>query len=74
MREIGGGMVKSLRANVGRWDPNFPLGEGNFTAFLEFEGGAIATMAFNGYGYFNITELTWGINEGGGVRHSDRRG
>ena len=74
VRGIGGGMVKSLRANVGRWDPNFPLGEGNFTAFLEFEEGAIATMAFNGYGYFNITELTWGITEGGGIRRSDRRG
>ena len=68
VRVIGGGMVKSLRANVGRWNPDFPLGEGNFTAFLEFEDGAIATMAFNGYGYFDITELTWGITEGGGLR------
>ena len=71
VRVIGGGMVKSVRGNVGRWNPDFPLGEGNFTAFLEFEDGAIATMAFNGYGYFDITELVWGITEGGGVRGSD---
>ena len=72
VRVIGGGMVKSVRGNVGRWNPDFPLGEGNFTALLEFEDGAIATMAFNGYGYFDITELTWGITEGGGVRGDDR--
>lgn len=71
VRGIGGGMVKSLRANVGRWNPDFPLAEGNFTAFLEFEDGAVATMAFNGYGYLDITELTWGIGEGGQVRGTD---
>lgn len=68
IRVLGGGLVKTVRANVGRWNPDFPLGEGNFTAFLEFEDGAIATMAFNGYGYFDITELVWGITEGGGMR------
>ena len=32
---------------------------------MEFEDGTAATMVFNGYGYFDITELTWGIGEGG---------
>ena len=73
VRGIGGGMVKSLRANVGRWNPDFPLAEGNFSAFLEFEDGAVATMAFNGYGYLDITELTWGIGEGGQVRGTEPR-
>ncbi len=68
IRGIGGGMVKSLRAITGRWNPDFPLAEGNFTAFLEFQDGTAATMAFNGYGYFDITELTWGIGEGGQQR------
>ena len=71
IRGIGGGMVKSLRAITGRWNPSFPLAEGNYTAFLEFEDGAAATMAFNGYGYFDITELTWGIGEGGQRRDVD---
>lgn len=65
VRGIGGGMVKSLRAVTGRWHPSFPLAEGDYTAFLEFQDGTAATMAFNGYGYFDITELTWGIGEGG---------
>ena len=71
IRGVGGGMVKSLRAITGRWNPSFPLAEGNYTAFLEFEDGAAATMAFNGYGYFDITELTWGIGEGGQRRDVD---
>ena len=71
VRGIGGGMVKSVRATVGRHNPDFPMAEGNFSAFLEFEDGAVATMAFNGYGYLDITELTWGIGEGGQMRSGD---
>jgi phthalate 4,5-cis-dihydrodiol dehydrogenase len=65
VRGIGGGMVKSLYASTGRWNPAFPFAEGNYSAFLEFEDGTAATMVFNGYGYFDITELTWNIGEGG---------
>lgn len=65
VRCIGGGRVKSVRATTGRWNPHFDT-EGNFTAFLEFEDGTPATLVFNGYGYFDITELTWDIGEGGG--------
>ena len=68
IRGIGGGMVRSLRAITGRWNPAFPLAEGDYTAFLEFEDGTAATMAFNGYGFFDITEMTWGIGEGGQQR------
>ena len=71
VRGIAGGMVRSVRAVAGRWHPDFPLGEGDYTAFLEFEDGTAATMAFNGYGYFDITELTWGIGEGGQQRELD---
>jgi len=65
VRCIGGGMVKSVRGSVGRWNPDFDT-EGNFTVLLEFEDGTPATLVFNGYGYFDITELTWDIGEGGG--------
>ena len=64
IRYIGGGMVKSVRAITGRNDKNFNT-EGDFTAFLEFENGCAATGVFNGYGFFDIAELTWGIGEGG---------
>ena len=67
-------MVKSLRAMTGRWNPSFPDAEGDYTAFLEFEDGTAATMVFNGYGYFDITEMTWGIGEGGQQAAGQREG
>ena len=65
VRFLGGGKVRSVRAVAGRWDPDFPAGEGNYTAFLEFEDGIAATMVFDGYGWFDTAELTWGIGESG---------
>ena len=70
VRCIGGGMVRSVRGNTGRWNPNFNT-EGNFSAFLEFEDGTAATMSLNGYAFFNIVELTWGIGEGGQAADGD---
>jgi phthalate 4,5-cis-dihydrodiol dehydrogenase len=32
---------------------------------LEFENDTPATLVFNGYGFFDTSELTWGIGEGG---------
>ncbi|HEY7065498.1 MAG TPA: Gfo/Idh/MocA family oxidoreductase [Chloroflexota bacterium] len=69
VRYLGGGLVRTVRATTGRWNPHFAC-EGNFAAFLEFEEGASATLTFNGYGHFDVTELTWGIGEGGRV-HGD---
>lgn len=64
VRRLGGGMVKSLRAFTGRWAPGLDT-EGNFTALLEFEEGHHATLVLYGYGYFNVSDLTWNIGEGG---------
>jgi len=60
VRLLGGGMLRSVRANVGRWMPERPC-PGNFSAYLEFEDGTPATVVYNGYGYFDTSELTWGI-------------
>ncbi len=57
VRLLGGGLVKSLRAVAGRWDPKNSA-EGNYTAFLEFEDGTAGTIVYNGYGYFDDAELT----------------
>jgi phthalate 4,5-cis-dihydrodiol dehydrogenase len=65
VRYLGGGRVRSVRAVAGRHEPNFPKCEGNYTAFLEFENGVAATLVFDGYGYFDVTELTWGQGESG---------
>jgi phthalate 4,5-cis-dihydrodiol dehydrogenase len=67
VRYVAGGLATSVRAVTGRWDPHFDT-EGNFSALMEFEGGIGATLTLNGYGYFDVTELTWGIGEGGQQR------
>jgi len=71
VRYIAGGMAKSVRAIAGRRDPHFDT-EGNFAALVEFEDGAAATLSFNGYGYFDGTELTWNIGESGEIRPDAR--
>ena len=60
VRLLGGGQVRSVRAMVGRWMPE-RVSPGNFSAYLEFEDGTPATIVYNGYGYFDTSELTWGI-------------
>jgi len=64
VRLLGGGLVKSVRASAGRWDPKNDT-EGNYTAFVEFEDRTAATMVYNGYGYFDDAELTHSANANG---------
>lgn len=64
VRRIGGSRVTKVRGITGKWNRHFDT-EGNFTALLEFEDGTPATLVFNGYGFFDMTEMTWGIGEGG---------
>jgi phthalate 4,5-cis-dihydrodiol dehydrogenase len=69
VRYLAGGLIQSLRATVYRAFPVFDI-ESNYTAFLQFDGGATALVGFSGLGHLDAAELTWGIGEGGG-RHVD---
>jgi phthalate 4,5-cis-dihydrodiol dehydrogenase len=62
VRLLGGGLVKSVRASAGAWDPKNAT-EGNYTALLEFENHAAATLVYNGYGYFDDAEVTTRFDE-----------
>lgn len=64
---IVGAGPRSVRAVTGRWDPNLPA-VGNFSALLDFGDGVAASLSLNGYGYFDSTELHWGIGAMGAVR------
>lgn len=66
-RVLAGKRLRSVRGSVGRWMPERPCA-GNFSAFLAFEDGTPATISYNGYGYFDTSELTWGI---GNRQYSD---
>ena len=60
VRLLGGGMLRSVRAQVGQWMPERKI-PGYYAAFLEFENGTPATISHNGYGYFLGAELVpWG--------------
>jgi phthalate 4,5-cis-dihydrodiol dehydrogenase len=63
-RAIGGGLVRSVRANVGILDPSRPT-EGNCTALLEFENGAGASLTYSSYDFFDSDEFHGWIAEGG---------
>jgi phthalate 4,5-cis-dihydrodiol dehydrogenase len=63
-RYIVGRPVTSVRAVAGRGDPGVAA-EGHFSALLVYAGGAVSTVALNGYGYFDGAELTYGIGESG---------
>ena len=68
VRLIGGGMLRSVRATTGIWDPERPH-EGSYVAHLEFEDGVPATLVYNGYGFFDTAELFEWVGEGGQPRH-----
>ena len=62
LRLLGGGLVRSVRAMTGQWMPERPA-PGYYSAYLEFEDGLPAIAIYNGYGYFDTSELTWNVGE-----------
>jgi phthalate 4,5-cis-dihydrodiol dehydrogenase len=61
---LGGGRLKSVRAQAGAWDPARRT-EGAYSALLTFEDGAFATITYSGYAHFDSDEFTGWIGEGG---------
>lgn len=64
VRLIGGGRVKSVRAQTGAWDPARPT-EGAYSALLSFDTGAFASLTYSGYGHFDSDEFEGWIGEMG---------
>ena len=64
VRLLGGGLVKSVRSQVGILDPARPT-EANCAAFLEFADGVPATLVYGGYDFFDTDELHFWISERG---------
>jgi phthalate 4,5-cis-dihydrodiol dehydrogenase len=64
VRLLGGGLVGSVRANVGAWDPARRT-EGAYQALLTFESGASASLTYSGYAHFDGDELNEWIAESG---------
>ena len=60
VRFIAGGEATSLRARAARRDPHFDT-EGDYSVLMDFANGVSASIVLNGYGWFDVTELTWNI-------------
>jgi predicted dehydrogenase len=56
-RLIAGGLVRSVRGMTGAWMAPRNTAPGFFSALLEFESGAFATLVYSAYGYFMASEL-----------------
>ncbi len=69
VRLLGGGMLRSVRAQCFAWDPARPT-EGAYTAFLQFEDGAAATLTYSGHGRFDSDALMGWVGETGRRRDS----
>lgn len=64
VRFVGGGLLRTVRARVGCWDPD-RRADGAYSAYLEFADGTPVTMFYSGYDHFPSTELTFGVGESG---------
>jgi len=73
VRLIGGGLVRSVRANVGTLDPARPT-EGNSLVFLEFENGAAASLIYSAYDFFDSDEFHGWVTESGTLKPPSRPG
>jgi phthalate 4,5-cis-dihydrodiol dehydrogenase len=73
VRFLSGGLVQSVRAMTGAWDPARPV-EGAYAALLSLADGAFATITYSGYAHFDSDELLGWIGEGGQQKDSTRYG
>jgi phthalate 4,5-cis-dihydrodiol dehydrogenase len=73
VRRIGGGRLRSVRAQATALDPARPT-EGSAIAFLDFEDGAAASLVYGGYDFFDSDELHFWVNERGAPKPPDQHG
>src|SRR6266571_1850630 len=57
VRLLAGGKVRSVRGVTGQWMAPRHTAPGFFSALLEFDNGALATLVYSAYGYFMASEL-----------------
>jgi phthalate 4,5-cis-dihydrodiol dehydrogenase len=72
-RLLAGSRIKTVRASAGIWDEARGT-EGAYGAFLTFENGAAATIAYNGYGHFDTDALANWTGEMGQARDANAYG
>jgi phthalate 4,5-cis-dihydrodiol dehydrogenase len=71
-RTIGGGLVRSIHGNVGVWDPARRVA-GAYTAYVEFDSGAVGTAVYSGYDHYESTEMVLGPIDAPDAEFSEAR-
>jgi phthalate 4,5-cis-dihydrodiol dehydrogenase len=64
VRLLGGGLVRSVRAQTGNWDPRRST-EGAYSALLTFDDDVFASCTYSGYAHFDSDEFMGSIGEMG---------
>jgi phthalate 4,5-cis-dihydrodiol dehydrogenase len=64
VRLLGGGLVRSVRAQTGNWDPRRST-EGAYSALLTFDDDVFASCTYSGYAHFDSDEFLGFIGEMG---------
>src|SRR3569623_1103085 len=72
VRLLGGGRVKSVRAQAAAWDTTRPT-EGAYSALMTFESGAFASLSYSGYGRFDSDEFQGWIGVMGQAKPANPR-
>jgi len=73
VRLLGGGLVRSVRAQCGNWDPSRPT-EGAYSALLTFADDVFASCTYSGYAHFDSDEFMGFIGEMGLPKDRSRYG
>jgi phthalate 4,5-cis-dihydrodiol dehydrogenase len=73
VRLLGGGLVQSVRAQTGAWDPRRPT-EGAYSALLTFESGCFASLTYSGFAHFDSDQWCGYIGESGESKDPARYG
>ena len=66
-RFLAGGMIETIYATTGNYDPARPT-EGAYSAMLKFAVGAVANLTFSGYGHFDSDEFCGWRGETGSLK------
>jgi phthalate 4,5-cis-dihydrodiol dehydrogenase len=72
-RLLGGGLVETVYATTGSYDPARPT-EGAYTAILKFADGAVANLTYSGYGRFDTDEFCGWRAESGAAKNPETYG
>jgi phthalate 4,5-cis-dihydrodiol dehydrogenase len=73
VRLLVGKPARSVRALVGRWDPDRPA-EGAYSAQLRFDDDVFASITYSGYGHFDTDEFNDWVGELGQRRNPEDYG